>query len=49
VKPSSMFVLAAAFLFLVASFVAAMEHRPFPLVSAYFSLALANLGFSLLD
>ena len=48
-KPSSLLVLGAAFLFLVASFTAAMEHRPFPLVGAYFALALANLGFSLLD
>ena len=48
-KPSSVFVLAAAIMFLVATIFAMLENRPTPLVGAYFALCVANFGFSLLD
>ena len=48
-KPSSVFVLAAAIMFLVATVFAMMESRPTPLIGAYFALFVANVGFSLLD
>ena len=48
-KPSSVFVLGAALLFLAAHLSATFEEKPFPLQLAYFSLFVANLGFALLD
>ena len=48
-KPSSVFVLAAAIMFLAATAFAMMENRPTSLIAAYFALFIANVGFSLLD
>jgi len=47
-KPSSVFVLAAAVLFFVAAVAASVEGKSTALILAYASLALANIGFALL-
>jgi hypothetical protein len=49
VSSSSFCVGVAAALFLIAAFLAVAEGKPFALVFAYASLALANAGFSQLD